>query len=137
MVTGGETPINSSIALASEIKRRAPDFYDKLSKRGIRYVYRYGKEDVVSTTGTSVFGAYGQQVLPTDDAETAREKIEAEVRRHSNNFEWHEDGSLTVTHTVPCKSAWSPDMILKTRLITHCYHSNTDSSRLRPDLLVW
>lgn len=66
-------------------------------------MYRYGKTDVVSNTGTSVFGAYGQHVLPTDDEKLARQKIEAEVRRHSNNFEWNEDGSLTVTHTVPCR----------------------------------
>ncbi|KPM38724.1 hypothetical protein AK830_g7842 [Neonectria ditissima] len=99
--SGGETPINSSIQLASEVKRQAPEFYDKLLKKGIRYVYRYGKENVVSTTGTSVFGAYGQHVLPTDDDTTARLKIEDEVRRHSNVFEWNEDGSLTVTHTTP------------------------------------
>ncbi|KAF7557798.1 hypothetical protein G7Z17_g406 [Cylindrodendrum hubeiense] len=99
--SGGETPINSSIQLAAEIKRQEPQFYDKLLKKGIRYVYRYGKENVVSTTGTSVFGAYGQHVLPTDDESTARQKIEEEVRRHSNVFEWNEDGSLTVTHTTP------------------------------------
>ncbi|KAH6692453.1 hypothetical protein F5X68DRAFT_250655 [Plectosphaerella plurivora] len=98
---GGETPINSSIQLANEIKRQAPAFYEKALKKGIRYVYRYGKENVVSTTGTSVYGAYGREVLPTDDEATARVKIEDEVRRHSNNFEWHEDGSLTVTHTTP------------------------------------
>ncbi|CAH0053819.1 unnamed protein product [Clonostachys solani] len=100
--TGGETPINSSIQLASRIKAEAPEFYEKVLKKGIRYVYRYGKEDVVSTTGTSVYGAYGQNVLPSDDEKTARAKIEEEVRRHSNVFEWNEDGSLTVTHTTPC-----------------------------------
>lgn len=99
---GGETPINSSIQLASRIKAEAPEFYEKVLKKGIRYVYRYGKEDVVSTTGTSVYGAYGQNVLPSDDEKTARAKIEEEVRRHSNVFEWNEDGSLTVTHTTPC-----------------------------------
>ncbi|KEZ41886.1 hypothetical protein SAPIO_CDS6575 [Scedosporium apiospermum] len=98
---GGETPINSSIQLAAEIKRQAPEFYEKLLKKGVRYVYRYGKQDVVSTTGTSVYGAYGQHVLPTDDEESARKKVEEEVRRHSNDFEWHNDGSLTVTHVTP------------------------------------
>lgn len=93
--------------MAAEIKRQAPEFYDKLLKKGIRYVYRYGKENVVSTTGTSVFGAYGQHVLPTNDDKTARQKIEEEVRRHSNVFEWNEDGSLTVTHTTPCKLAYT------------------------------
>ncbi|KAH6871419.1 hypothetical protein B0T10DRAFT_568331 [Thelonectria olida] len=99
--SGGETPINSSIQLAAEIKRQAPQFYAKVLKKGIRYVYRYGRENVVSTTGTSVFGAYGQHVLPTDGESVARHKIEEEVERHSNVFEWNEDGSLTVTHTTP------------------------------------
>ncbi|KAF4123121.1 Taurine catabolism dioxygenase TauD, TfdA family [Geosmithia morbida] len=97
----GETPINSSIQLANEVKRRAPEFYQKLLERGVRYVYRYGKEDVVSTTGTSVYGAYGQNVADTDDENTARQKIEEEVKRHSNSFTWNDDGSLTVTHTTP------------------------------------
>lgn len=101
---GGETPINSSIQLAVEIKRQAPQFYEKVLKKGVRYVYRYGKDNVVSTTGTSVFGAYGQHVLPIDDEITARRRIEEEVRRHSNVFEWNEDGSLTVTHTTPCET---------------------------------
>ncbi|KAF5677465.1 taurine catabolism dioxygenase [Fusarium circinatum] len=101
MTTGGETPINSSIQLAAELKRLAPDFFNKALKKGIRYVYRYGKEDVVSTTGTSIYGAYGRTVLPTDDQTTAKAKIEDEIRRHSNNFEWNEDGSVTVTHTTP------------------------------------
>ena len=93
--------MNSSIQLAAELKRQAPEFFDKALKKGIRYIYRYGKENVVSTTGTSVYGAYGRTILPTDDEATAKAKIEDEVRRHSNNFEWHDDGSLTVTHTVP------------------------------------
>lgn len=59
-----------------------------------------------STTGTSIFGAYGQHILSMDDEKTIKEKIEREIRRHSNNFEWHEDGSLTVTHTVPSKSMY-------------------------------
>jgi len=89
------------VQLATELKRQAPEFFEKALKKGIRYIYRYGKEDVVSTTGTSVYGAYGRSILPGDDAATIKAKIEDEVRRHSNVFEWHEDGSLTVTHTTP------------------------------------
>ncbi|KAG7115421.1 hypothetical protein HYQ45_011970 [Verticillium longisporum] len=77
----GETPVISSIGLSTEIKHRVPDFFDKV-------------------LGTSVFGASGQQVLPTDDEETARRKIEDEIRRHSNVFEWNDDGSLTVTRQL-------------------------------------
>lgn len=69
-------------------------------------MYRYGKINVVSNTGTSVLGAHEQHVLSTDDKKTAKQKIETEVRRHSSDFEWNEDGSLTVAHTVTCRSKY-------------------------------
>ncbi|ETS86007.1 hypothetical protein PFICI_04032 [Pestalotiopsis fici W106-1] len=99
--SGGETPIISSLGLAASLKEHAPEFVQKLLAKGVKYVYRYGVEDVASNTGTSVLGAYGQHVHPEDDAETRRSRIEKEVRRHSNRFEWHGDGSLSVTHIVP------------------------------------
>ncbi|OTB00537.1 hypothetical protein M426DRAFT_234859 [Hypoxylon sp. CI-4A] len=99
--SGGETPIISSIGLAAALEKQAPKFIEKLLQKGVKYVYRYGLEDVKSNTGTSVIGAYGQHVKPGDDKETIRVKIEEEVRRHSDRFEWHDDGSLSVTHVVP------------------------------------
>ncbi|OTA95315.1 hypothetical protein M434DRAFT_29002 [Hypoxylon sp. CO27-5] len=99
--SGGETPIISSIGLATALKKQAPEFVAKLLQKGVKYVYRYGLKDVKSNTGTSVIGAYGQHVKSDDDNETTRKKIEKEVRRHSNYFTWHEDGSLSVTHVVP------------------------------------
>ncbi|KAI0130325.1 hypothetical protein BJ170DRAFT_578513 [Xylariales sp. AK1849] len=99
--SGGETPIISSLGLAAALKQQAPEFVQKLLEKGVKYLYRYGLEDVVSTTGASVISAYGQHVKPGDDKETMRKKIEEEVRRHSNRFEWHADGSLSVTHIVP------------------------------------
>jgi hypothetical protein len=115
---GGETPIISSIGLAASLNKHAPDFVQRLLEKGVKYVYRYGVEDVASNTGTSVLGAYGQHVQPGDDAATVRSKIEGEVRRHSNKFEWHEDGSLSVTHIVPSK-AFSADIgILRASVLT-------------------
>ncbi|KAF2995023.1 hypothetical protein E8E14_003901 [Neopestalotiopsis sp. 37M] len=99
--SGGETPIISSVGLAASLNKHAPDFVHRLLEKGVKYLYRYGVEDVASNTGTSVLGAYGQHVQPGDDAATVRSKIESEVRRHSNRFEWYEDGSLSVTHIVP------------------------------------
>ncbi|KAI1382668.1 Clavaminate synthase-like protein [Hypoxylon trugodes] len=99
--SGGETPITSSIGLATALKKKAPAFVEKLLQKGVKYVYRYGLEDVKSNTGTSVIGAYGQHVQPDDGEETRRKKIEQEVKRHSDRFEWHDDGSLSVTHIVP------------------------------------
>ncbi|KAH9219020.1 hypothetical protein DL95DRAFT_457850 [Leptodontidium sp. 2 PMI_412] len=86
-IVSGEAPITSSIALAAAIKIQAPDFFKALLEKGVRYLYRYGPEDVSnSTVGTSVLGACGQHVLASDDELTKRSKIEKEVRRHSNNL---------------------------------------------------
>lgn len=45
--------------------------------------------------------ADGKDVLDEDSPEVSKEKIETQIRRHSQNFEWHEDGSLSVYHHVP------------------------------------
>ncbi|KAF6835561.1 taurine catabolism dioxygenase [Colletotrichum plurivorum] len=99
--SGGGTPITSAIYVAHELARQAPRFFSELLDKGVKYVYRYTVNPLVSNTGTSVRGAYGQEITDEDDEATARRKIEAEVRRHSERFEWHEDGSLSVTHIVP------------------------------------
>ncbi|KAL2443601.1 hypothetical protein ABEF95_007587 [Exophiala dermatitidis] len=99
--TGGATPIISSIGLAKALEEKAPQFFQSLLEKGVKYVYRYPRQDSVSTVGTSVFSAYGQTIRDGDDEDTIRRKIEAEVRRHSDRFEWHEDGSISVTHIVP------------------------------------
>lgn len=110
---GGATPIGSSILIAHKLQQLAPKFYADLKRLGGKYVYRYTVNTLVSNTGTSVRGAYGQHVSDGDDAKTARKKIEIEVKRHSERFEWHEDGSLSVTHIVPGESPLLlPDIIL-------------------------
>lgn len=98
---GGATPITSSILVAHNLSKLAPKFLSDLRRLGAKYTYRYTVNPLISNTGTSVRGAYGQHVTDNDDKETARQKIEVEVRRHSERFEWHEDGSLSVTHVVP------------------------------------
>ncbi|KAJ4546195.1 hypothetical protein HRR77_004731 [Exophiala dermatitidis] len=103
--TGGATPIISSIGLAKALEEKAPQFFQSLLEKGVKYVYRYPRQDSVSTVGTSVFSAYGQTIRDGDDEDTIRRKIEAEVRRHSDRFEWHEDGSISVTHIVPSEFA--------------------------------
>ncbi|CZR57569.1 uncharacterized protein PAC_07458 [Phialocephala subalpina] len=99
--TGGETPIISSLALASYIERELPEFYKALKEKGVRYIYRYSKEtNSQSNTGASVTAAYGSEIRLGDEEEVVR-KIEREVERHSWKYEWHEDGGLSVTHVVP------------------------------------
>lgn len=98
---GGETPITSGLGLARALQSQAPEFVERLRVRGVKYVYRYGLKTITSTTGASFIDAYGQDVKPGDDLITVRRKVEEQIRRHSHDFEWHDDGSLRVTHVVP------------------------------------
>ncbi|KAK4212629.1 Clavaminate synthase-like protein [Rhypophila decipiens] len=90
--TGGETPINNSVLLYNQLKERHPEFIEELEKRGgVKYqlFHPNGPRDQTSSAGTTVLQAYGQHVLDTDDTETAREKIEAEIRRlPTATWEW-------------------------------------------------
>ncbi|KAF7562743.1 hypothetical protein G7046_g1398 [Stylonectria norvegica] len=106
--SGGATPVTSSIYIGHKLSALAPEFLDDLRKKGVKYTYRYTVNEQVSNTGTSVRGAYGEHVTDADDDATARAKIETEVRRHSERFEWHEDGSLSVTHIVPALRIHKP-----------------------------
>ncbi|KAM0748535.1 Clavaminate synthase-like protein [Meredithblackwellia eburnea MCA 4105] len=100
---GGETPINSGIELASKLQTQAPEFYDKLKRKGLKYHYRYTHEVAEgSNSGASIISAYGQNVLPGDSPEVVKDKVELEVRKHSHRFVWEEDGTLSVYHIVPC-----------------------------------
>jgi hypothetical protein len=64
-------------------------------------VYRYGRQQVISTTGANGFVTYEQHIEAKDDEFTIRANIDTEVRRHGEKFEWYDDGSLSVTYTVP------------------------------------
>ncbi|KAJ0425230.1 hypothetical protein BJY00DRAFT_308558 [Aspergillus carlsbadensis] len=105
---GGATPITSSLYIANRLAELRPRFLEALRRLGVRYTYRYTAEVLVSNTGNSIRGAYGELVTDGDDAETFKRKVEDEVRRHSEWFEWHEDGSLSVTHVVPAIRIHSP-----------------------------
>jgi alpha-ketoglutarate-dependent taurine dioxygenase len=107
---GGATPLTSSIGLAKKLEDKAPDLMQKLSTHGVQYMYRYSRKEVVSTVGATVFAAYGQDIRPGDDEATIRQKVEREVKRHSNRFQWNEDGSLSVTHIVPSESLSTTDV---------------------------
>lgn len=50
----------------------------------------------------------GQEVKPGDTADVIREKVENEIRKHSNVFEWHDDRSLSVWHRVPAIRTHGP-----------------------------
>lgn len=42
----------------------------------------------------------GQNVVEGDDDREIRRKVEIEIRKHSHDFEWHADNSVSVVHRV-------------------------------------
>ncbi|GAA5967726.1 hypothetical protein JCM3765_000011 [Sporobolomyces pararoseus] len=100
--SGGETPINSGAEMFARLQKEVPQFVEDLAKKGISYVYQYQQEaNPGSNLGNSIARAYpAANLLPTDDEETKRRKIEEQVKRHSDEWKWGEDGSLSVTHQL-------------------------------------
>ncbi|SPO06350.1 uncharacterized protein DNG_09039 [Cephalotrichum gorgonifer] len=108
--TGGETPINNSVVLFQRLKERHPEFIEELESKGVKYqlFYPNGPRDQTASAGTTLLQSYGRHVLDTDDTETARLKIENEVRRlptatwvWENQTEKNELGDLRVWQRLP------------------------------------
>ncbi|KAK0636765.1 hypothetical protein B0T17DRAFT_485930 [Bombardia bombarda] len=77
---------------------------------GVKYqlFHPNGPRDQTSSAGTTVLQAYGLHVLDTDDVETAREKIENEIRRlPTATWQWENQsqsnalGDLRVWNVLP------------------------------------
>ncbi|KAK3379057.1 hypothetical protein B0T24DRAFT_144790 [Lasiosphaeria ovina] len=81
--TGGETPINNSAILYNRLKLKHPEFVEEAEKKGVKYqlFHPNGPKNQTTSAGTTVLQAYGRHVLDSDDPETARQKIEKEIRR--------------------------------------------------------
>ncbi|GAA6015699.1 hypothetical protein JCM11491_002450 [Sporobolomyces phaffii] len=100
--SGGETPINSGAEMFARLQDEAPQFVRDLATKGISYVYQYSERlNPGSNLGNSIARAYpAAGLLETDDDETKRKKIEEQVKRHSDEWRWGEDGTLSVTHRL-------------------------------------
>ncbi|KAL1853995.1 hypothetical protein Daus18300_011585 [Diaporthe australafricana] len=102
--TGGETPINNSVVLYRRLKEKHPEFIDEVEEKvceahvtvnsafsltmpqhmqGVKYQLFYDNAPRYQTSSArnSVLQAYGSTVLESDDTETARSKIEIEIKR--------------------------------------------------------
>ncbi|GAA6017756.1 hypothetical protein JCM10207_000486 [Rhodosporidiobolus poonsookiae] len=99
---GGETPIDSGAEVFARLQAEVPEFVEELAEKGITYKYQYlEKINPGSNLGNSIERAYPNAgVLPSDDQATARAKIESQIRLHAKEWEWQEDGSLSVTHRL-------------------------------------
>ena len=105
--------------LYKQLKERHPEFIEELEKKGVKYqlFHPNGPRDQVASAGTTVLQAYGQHVLDTDDTETARAKIEKEIRRlptaewvWENQSEENPLGDLRVWQHLP--GMFPPDIIM-------------------------
>ena len=55
--------------------------------------------------------ADGQEVTAEDTDDVIRQKVEKQVHKHSHEFEWHDDRSISVTHRVPGKPGFWVELI--------------------------
>jgi alpha-ketoglutarate-dependent taurine dioxygenase len=101
---GGETPISSSLELFHRAQQEMPEFIEKLAHKGLLSKVTY-KVDRQYTGGSTLQQAFGKEVKPGDDETTRRTKIEAQIRRYGRGehttWEWHDDGSLVLSHRLP------------------------------------
>ena len=127
----------------ARLQKEVPQFVEDLAKKGISYVYQYQQEaNPGSNLGNSIARAYpAANLLSTDDEETKRRKIEEQVKRHSDEWRWGEDGSLSVTHRLSCMF---PALLisLQIRLIVPSspicsFHSNSSTPLLKDSCLLW
>ncbi|OAA71601.1 Taurine catabolism dioxygenase TauD/TfdA [Cordyceps fumosorosea ARSEF 2679] len=104
---GGETPISSSLELFHRAQAEIPEFVRLLAEKGIlcRVTYKATRQ---RAGGSTLRQAFGKDVVDGDDEETARGKIEAQIRRYGRGehttWEWREfeDGrGLVLTHRLP------------------------------------
>ncbi|KAK1144823.1 hypothetical protein N8T08_004836 [Aspergillus melleus] len=101
---GGETPISSSLELFQRVQQDIPSFAAELAEKGILSTVTY-TADAPYKGGATLRQAFGKHILDSDDEETRRGKIEAQIARYGRGehttFEWTEDGTLVLTHRLP------------------------------------
>ncbi|KAI9041329.1 taurine catabolism dioxygenase TauD [Aspergillus affinis] len=107
---GGETPISSSLELFQRVQRDLPAFVADLAEKGILSTVTY-TIDAPYKGGATLRQAFGKHILDSDDAETRRAKIEAQIARYGRGkyttFEWtgqeqeQEQDTLVLTHRLP------------------------------------
>ncbi|KAJ5676191.1 hypothetical protein N7462_009088 [Penicillium macrosclerotiorum] len=100
---GGESPISSSLEIFQRAQLEIPEFVNQLAEKGIlsRVTYKHEKQ---YQGGSTLKQAFGKDIVESDDEETQRRKIEAQIARYGRGkyttWEWIEDG-LILTHRLP------------------------------------
>ncbi|OLN88188.1 Clavaminate synthase-like protein 1 [Colletotrichum chlorophyti] len=101
---GGATPIAHSANVFEKVQAEIPELVDEIHKRGLgmKMVFRApGHEAKVNQFNWAGEHSFGQELLPDDDEATIRQKVEKQVRKLTDDFEWKDDGSLELTQHIP------------------------------------
>ncbi|RSM00498.1 hypothetical protein CEP52_009100 [Fusarium oligoseptatum] len=101
---GGASPIAHSANVYEKVKAEIPELVEEVNKRGLgmKMVFRApGKESKVNSFNWAGKFSFGQELAPGDDEATTRDKVEKQVRRLTDDFQWNEDGSLELTQHIP------------------------------------
>ncbi|PLB52516.1 taurine catabolism dioxygenase TauD, TfdA family protein [Aspergillus steynii IBT 23096] len=101
---GGETPISSSLELFQRAQRELPTFIAELADKGILSKVTYTVTPQYKG-GATLRQAFGKHILDSDDEDTQRRKVEAQIKRYNRGeyttWEWTDEGTLVLTHRLP------------------------------------
>nr|XP_019010647.1 uncharacterized protein I206_05121 [Kwoniella pini CBS 10737]OCF49428.1 hypothetical protein I206_05121 [Kwoniella pini CBS 10737] len=100
-ITGGESPIGNSLEMFDRIVQEIPEFVKEVNERGLSMTQIYpAPYDNDGKVSWKLLDTFGQTLKLGDDQETIRQKVEAQVRRLTDDYEWLEDGSIRVVQHV-------------------------------------
>ncbi|KAJ0383159.1 hypothetical protein COL922a_011051 [Colletotrichum nupharicola] len=101
---GGATPIANSANVFEKVQAEIPELVEQVHKRGLgmKMVFRApGNEAKVNSFNWAGEHSFGQELVPSDDEPTTRQKAEKQVRKLTDDFNWQEDGTLELTQHIP------------------------------------
>ncbi|KAK1852231.1 taurine catabolism dioxygenase [Colletotrichum chrysophilum] len=101
---GGATPIANSANVFEKVQAEIPELVEQVHKRGLgmKMVFRApGNEAKVNSFNWAGEHSFGQELVPGDDEATTRQKVEKQVRKLTDDFNWQEDGTLELTQHIP------------------------------------
>lgn len=105
---GGGSPIANSNLLYNRVLEEIPEFIKELSEKKLisTQVYPSRTKNSTVTKGNEFFwedfDSFGKEInYEYDSFELKKEKAEKQIRRLTDDFNWNEDGSVTVRQHVP------------------------------------
>lgn len=105
---GGGSPIANSNEFFQRINAEIPEFIELLKEKKLISIQVYPSKTKKSsaTKGNEFYwedvDSFGKEIdFEIDDFETKKSKAEIQIRRLTEDFEWNDDGSVTVRQHIP------------------------------------